>query len=126
MTQARVPIKTFGSLRQHFAHEAKGETYMVSEQDCTDIAEANKEISKAFVGTSKLGTAIAARVPAIYRYVKWPAEFEARHGVHPDNPPRGTKPQRRMEIQAAWSKFYRGKLNDRDFQHFRTDGGRRL
>lgn len=126
MPQQRIPIQTFGSLRQHFAIEAGGEAYVNSTQDCTRIAEENKALSSEHRGTTKNGTAIAARVPSIYRYVKWPAEFQLRHGVHPDRPPRDTRPERRMEIQAAWAEFYRGKLNHPDFRAFRTDGGKRL
>ena len=126
MPQQRIPIRTYGSLRQHFVLEAGNEAYVASEQDCTAIAEANKRASNDHKGTTRNGTAIAARVPAIYRYVKWPLEFQMRHGVHPDRPPADMKLGRRMEVQAAWAQFYKAKLNHPDFRHFRTDGGKRL
>ncbi len=65
-------------------------------------------------------------MPTIYRYIKWPAEFEAKFGCHPDNFPADMKPDRRLEVQAAWAEFYKAKLNHPDFRHFRTDGGKRL
>ncbi len=124
----RIPIKTHGALEQHFTIEpGEAEAHIHSSQDVTRILDENARLSTAErKGTTTNGTAIAARVPVLYRYVKWPNEFEAKHGVHPDKLPANMKPGDRMAVQAKWAQFYKGKLNSREFRGFRTDGGKRL
>ena len=125
MPQQRIPIKTYGSIRQHFALEADG-AYIVGEQDCNALIDENKRLSNQYRGLSRNGTAIAARVPAILRYMEWPTEFEMRYGCHPDHPPPGMKQEKLLELGAAWAAFYKSKLNHPDYRHLRTDGGKRL
>ena len=106
--------------------EAGNEQYIRSEQDCTSLMDENKRLSNEHRGATKNGTAIAARVPALLRYCKWPTEFQMKYGVHPDHPPADMKQERRMEVQAKWAEFYKAKLNHPDYRHLRTDGGKRL
>lgn len=122
MPQQRIPIRTNGQLTQEFVLEAGNEAYIRSSQNTDALVAENKRLSNDPAGLSKHGTAIAARIPVIYHYVIWPDEFEKKHGYNPRRPPLS----KREEAGPAWAKFIKGKLNDPDFRHFRTDGGRRL
>lgn len=133
MAHAREWVGTDGPVKVELIHEDDGRgnhQVLRHTQDVQPILDANQRLrSYKQYGTPKLGAKLAARVPYIVRYHHWTAEFEAKHGVHPDHPdlrniPREQHTSTRKEIGRKWRQFVIRKLNDNEYSKLRVDEGK--
>ncbi len=107
------------TIRQRLVKEAD-EIFLHSSQSVQPLLDYNsavQNIDRPMM--TKNGTAVAAKIPAIFYWVKWPQEFQAKYGYHPKRyDPTVISSE---QAQAQWGAFLKLKLNDPDFSKFRTD-----
>jgi len=106
-------------IRQRLIKE-DGNLFLHSHQDVQPVLDYNGAVRNIDrPTTTKEGTAVAAKIPAIFYWVHWPQEFKEKFGYHPKRyDPTTIKSD---DAEAQWGKFLKGKLNDPDFSKFRTD-----